>query len=140
MLVIDDDPTVTPEGSRPEGSRTVGARIRRRRRELGLTQAELARRLQLSQPTLSAYEKGTTQIPAYHLERIADLLRVEQRYLREDAPEERAALPEFMMAIQGEGLTIRLSIHVDRNIDETRMAQILKHLRRLLNETTPPST
>lgn len=131
-------PMLIDEAPAPNGERMVGQRIKQRRRELRLTQAQLAAKLKLSQPTLSAYESGQQHIPPYHLERIADALGVEQRYLRADTAAGRAALPDLVMNLQGEGLTINLSIRVAGDIDDARMAQVIKHLRRLLNETQPP--
>jgi len=123
---------IRPDALTPE-PRAVGERIKQRRKELGLTQGELAHRLGLSQATVSAYEKGLTQIPPYHLERLADQLGVEQRYLHGEG-EPRAALPEFLMDVHGEDLIINVSIRLGRRIDDARTTRILKHLRRLLNE------
>lgn len=53
---------------------TLGARIARRRRDKGLTQAELAARLQVSQPVVSDYENDVIRLPADVVVQIAQIL------------------------------------------------------------------
>ncbi len=48
--------------------------LRKRRTELGLTQAELAARLGMSQPSLSTLEKGTYAARLDTLDRLAEAL------------------------------------------------------------------
>ena len=51
-----------------------GQRIARLRREKGLTQAELAQRLQVSQPVVSDYENDVIRLPADVVVQIAETL------------------------------------------------------------------
>lgn len=51
-----------------------GKRIARLRREKGLTQAELAQRLQVSQPVVSDYENDVIRLPADVVVQIAEIL------------------------------------------------------------------
>jgi transcriptional regulator with XRE-family HTH domain len=51
-----------------------GQRIARLRREKGLTQAELAQRLQVSQPVVSDYENDVIRLPADVVVEIAETL------------------------------------------------------------------
>lgn len=53
---------------------TLGSRIARLRREKGMTQIELAERLQVSQPVVSDYENDVIRLPADVVVRIAELL------------------------------------------------------------------
>jgi transcriptional regulator with XRE-family HTH domain len=54
----------------------VGDRLANFRRERGLSQEDLARRVGLTQRVMSYYEKGTTRIPADTLLKLADVLNV----------------------------------------------------------------
>lgn len=53
---------------------TLGARIARLRREKGMTQAELAARLKVSQPVVSDYENDVIRLPADVVIEIAGIL------------------------------------------------------------------
>ena len=54
----------------------LGETVRRRRTELGLTQAELARRAGLKQPAVARLEMGGTMPSILTLERIAEALKL----------------------------------------------------------------
>ncbi len=58
-------------------SRSVGASARRARRELGLTQVEVAARLGVSAPYIANHEAGRTNPTIGQLAAVADALRVE---------------------------------------------------------------
>lgn len=62
---------------------TCGARIRRRRQELGMTQLDLAERTGLSEAAVRSYELGTRNPKDAHREAIAEALGVSADYLRE---------------------------------------------------------
>ena len=57
-------------------SQAIGDRLTRFRRQRGLTQGQLAKRVGLTQRVMSYYERGTTRIPADMLLKIADVLHV----------------------------------------------------------------
>jgi transcriptional regulator with XRE-family HTH domain len=68
---------------------TLGARIARLRRDLGMTQAELAERLGVSQPAVSDYENGDIRLPADVVVEIARIVGVstdELLGLKDSAP------------------------------------------------------
>ena len=50
--------------AKSQDTESLGQRIARLRREKGLTQAELAQRLQVSQPVVSDYENDVIRLPA----------------------------------------------------------------------------
>ncbi|HGN0868001.1 helix-turn-helix domain-containing protein [Providencia sp. PROV188] len=52
----------------------IGLRIKNRRKELGLSGANLANKLHLSQQQISRYENGVNKIPIDHLLDIAEIL------------------------------------------------------------------
>jgi transcriptional regulator with XRE-family HTH domain len=55
---------------------TIGQRLARLRRERGLTQVELAQMIEVSQPVLSDYERGTLRLHGQLIARLARILRV----------------------------------------------------------------
>jgi len=59
-----------------EKADSIGARIAQMRKDKGLTQKELAERLQVSQPVVSDYENDVIRIPADVIGRIAQVLEV----------------------------------------------------------------
>ena len=61
---------------------TLGERIAARRKELGLTQGDLARAVGISQAAVSQWENGETKnLRVDHLFAIADVLQVHPRWL-----------------------------------------------------------
>jgi len=60
--------------AKSQDTETLGHRIARLRREKGLTQAELAQRLQVSQPVVSDYENDVIRLPADVVVQIAEIL------------------------------------------------------------------
>lgn len=72
----------TPEPMKPSGSdvatddfaRDVGAAVRRRRRELGMTGKELAARLNVSASFITQVEKGQSSLSLPRLYRLAEVL------------------------------------------------------------------
>jgi transcriptional regulator with XRE-family HTH domain len=60
--------------ARTQDTQTLGTRIARLRREKGLTQAELAEQLQVSQPVVSDYENDVIRLPADVVVQIAQIL------------------------------------------------------------------
>lgn len=62
----------------------LGTRVRKRRRELGLSQTELAKQLHTTQSAISLYEAGSRAITAQGLVDIAHALDVSPASLLED--------------------------------------------------------
>lgn len=65
-----------PNGSDHPGADEIGRRIAQLRKERGMTQVELARKLRITQPLLSKYEQGRVHLPVELLAPVARLLRV----------------------------------------------------------------
>lgn len=55
---------------------SIGERLARLRRERGITQAELAQKLDLAQPNISDYERGILRLNADLILKIAQILKV----------------------------------------------------------------
>jgi transcriptional regulator with XRE-family HTH domain len=60
--------------AKAQDTETLGYRIARLRREKGLTQAELAQQLKVSQPVVSDYENDVIRLPADVVVQIAEIL------------------------------------------------------------------
>jgi len=71
--------------------KTLGKRMAELRKELGLTQTQLAEILDISQQLIAAYEAGTRKIPASMLPKLAKLFAVtlEQLIAVEEKPAKR---------------------------------------------------
>jgi transcriptional regulator with XRE-family HTH domain len=59
-----------------EREESIGARISQLRKDKGMTQKELAERLEVSQPVVSDYENNVIRIPADIIGEIAQVLEV----------------------------------------------------------------
>jgi transcriptional regulator with XRE-family HTH domain len=58
----------------------MGRRIRQRRREIGISQTELAGKLGLSFQQMQKYEKGSNRVGASRLQQIAEMLGVDMPF------------------------------------------------------------
>ena len=70
-----------------EIDRCVGQRIQKKRRELGFTAEKLSVCVNLTQPQLSRYERGTNKINVAHLVAIATFLKTPISYFFADCME-----------------------------------------------------
>ena len=59
-----------------EREESIGARITQLRKDTGMTQKELAERLEVSQPVVSDYENDVIRLPADIVGKIAQVLEV----------------------------------------------------------------
>lgn len=76
---------------------TTGARIKARRKELGLSAEEIAKELSVSAATIYRYEKGDIEkLPGYILEPLSKILHTTPAYLMgwEDEAEQKSPTPE----------------------------------------------
>ena len=76
-----------------EQEQHVGLVLRARRRELNMSQAVLAKKMQTSQEVISNYENGVTPVRADDLPRFAGVLEVTPLYFFEPDHQNRASLP-----------------------------------------------
>ncbi|MCK3654595.1 transcriptional regulator [Pasteurellaceae bacterium Macca] len=65
----------------------IGQRIQQKRRELGYTAERLSEYVDISQPQLSRYERGTNKINLSHLVAIATFLKTPMSYFFADCME-----------------------------------------------------
>lgn len=59
-----------------QGMETIAERVARMRKEKGITQAEMADLLGVSQPVVSEYERGTLRLHGELIVRVAEILSV----------------------------------------------------------------
>ena len=87
----------------------LGKRIAELRKELGLTQAQLAETLEISQQLIAAYEAGSRKVPASMLPTFAKLFAVnlEQLIGLEDKPVKRGPASTLQRQIEQIGLMPR---------------------------------
>ena len=61
---------------------TIGEKIRALRKQHGMTQTELAEKLNTTKQTIGKYEQGiVTNLPLYRIQEIADIFGVSPEYL-----------------------------------------------------------
>ena len=78
--------TYTEENSPHPLDVALGSRIRLRRRELSLSQEQLARQVGITFQQVQKYEKGTNRIGASRLQQISNILQVPVSLFFEGAP------------------------------------------------------
>ena len=82
---------------------TCGARIRRKRQELGMTQLDLAEKTGLSEAAVRSYELGTLNPKDAHREAIAEALDVSADYLQEHDGYRESEIVHFLMEMEDAG-------------------------------------
>jgi transcriptional regulator with XRE-family HTH domain len=106
---MDPIPEITPVTDHPmtqderQFFRELGARIAALRKEQGLTQAQLAETLELTQQMIASYEVGRRRVPVSLLPRIATALAVSVEALigqNRSAPAKRGPAPKLQQQIE----------------------------------------
>lgn len=89
--------------------KAMGQRVAQQRRELGLTQVELAHTLDISQQLIAAYEAGDRKIPASLLPTLAKLFAIslEQLVGMQKLPTKRGPASTLQRQIEQVGLMPR---------------------------------
>ncbi len=75
---------------RIKSSREIGERIKKRRRELGMTQEKLSEMLDVTYQQIQRYENGTNQLNTEKLQIVASALGVSVSYFFENEKEKVA--------------------------------------------------
>ena len=85
-MIMDRRKPVTKSNSRIRAAVDVrvGARVKSRRTQLGLSQSDLGDALGITFQQIQKYEKGFNRISSSRLQQIANLLRVQPAYFFED--------------------------------------------------------
>lgn len=99
--------------------KAVGARIRLRRKLLGLTQASLADRVGIRFQQVQKYESGSNEVGSFRLLQLAENLEVPVQYFFEDLQREEVGRPDSIS--EGNVLHIArviadLPVHVQERI------------------------
>lgn len=112
---------------------TVGDRIRQRRMELGLTQAELGAKLGYNSRTaISNVEKGKEDLTTTRVRKFADALGVTPAYLMgwEDEPSDYLVNLASVYSPQKE-ISLDIEKHIDTTKALTAYAEILSYYKKL---------
>jgi transcriptional regulator with XRE-family HTH domain len=114
----------SPESGQQTQAEQIAARIRRRRKGMGLTQGEVAQRVGVSRSAVAQWETARAGLRSVHFYQIAQVLSVSVTFLLEGSPDE----------LHG-GATIadeRTLLTLYRCLNETGRAQLLHQGERLL--------
>jgi len=109
----------------------VGDRIRERLVELGITQAELARRVELKQPTINALIRGNSR-SSTHLHKIARVLKTTPAYLAGETDDPSAEAPDEQLTIDE-----RDAVELLRRLSTRDREAVLQLARTLSNGAGP---
>ncbi|MCL4537295.1 MAG: helix-turn-helix domain-containing protein [Nitrospirae bacterium] len=97
-------------------SREIGEKIKRRRKELGISQEELAETLGVTYQQVQRYENGTNKLNVENIQAVADILSVPLSYFFE--PEKTLMLAEKRAAYS------------------TAESKLLKYFRKIKNNSS----
>ncbi|WP_433542310.1 helix-turn-helix domain-containing protein [Neomoorella humiferrea] len=112
--------------------KTLGERLTALRRERNLTQAELARSLNMAQSTIAMYEKNKRTPDAATLQKLADFFRVSVDYL---LGRDESSLPA-VYEIQNEKLSKKLPFLKETN-SNPHEDPLFQYLFQRLSDLTP---
>lgn len=118
----------------------MGARIGRRRRELGLSQAELGARIGVSHSQISKYEAGTDAVPMLRLSAIAGALGTSSETLMggsSASPPLRLAEEQASYSAESEHERTRRLITLFKALSRQRQDALLGQLTIEVAETQP---
>lgn len=107
----------------------VGRRLRSRRKELGLTQAEVARDLDISAKKLGKYEKGQDRMRARHIFLAAKYLGVSVGYFFREvaaANDDRPLDKDLDLVAQGLQL-MRVFCAIPSSEERSELIQLARH-------------
>lgn len=89
---------------------TLGSRIRQFRENRGLSQESLAKRLEVSRPTLSLIETGGRKLRAEEIKRLADIFNVSVDALFDDSKDPQIVIRETAAEYKRPGAEIRIDV------------------------------
>jgi transcriptional regulator with XRE-family HTH domain len=106
----------------------VGARVRERRTELGLSSRQFAEKIDLSMKQLLNYERGFDRMTAGRLYEIACALNTPIDYFYEGFDDEE---PRSVSARRGRNRQLDIARHLDEIHDEQYL-EVISHVTRVL--------
>ncbi|HVI52441.1 MAG TPA: helix-turn-helix transcriptional regulator [Candidatus Sulfotelmatobacter sp.] len=136
--------SATSRGNDRPVDRHVGRRIRDRRKQLGISRADLARGLGLSVQQVQKYESGDSTVSASRLHQIGVQLAVPPSHFFENMPAEVvSSAPASLVSHLDDSPTpqeIRQMIGIYRNIENAELRHQLYELARTLARASQPQT
>jgi transcriptional regulator with XRE-family HTH domain len=115
----------------------VGARVRFRRKQLGLSQGRLGEKLGITFQQIQKYEKGTNRVGASRLQAMASVLDVPVSYFFPDSGAASAKQDEFTLLLDSRGAVEMLTAFTSIEDPAVRRA-ILALTRALKNAAVKP--
>lgn len=100
-------------------SREIGEAIRRRRRELGISQERLAEMLDVSYQQVQRYENGSNRLNVENIQLVADTLGVHVGYFFDSELPLKLAEPETVYSPEEKNLLVsfrKIEDHHDRGV------------------------
>ena len=114
----------------------VGARVRLRRAELGLSQGDLAARLGISFQQVQKYERGANRIAASTLQQIAEALNVPMSVLLGEGVSE-GDREVFAASLRLSGLALQVGGLLDRLTNQAQRQAIRVLLEAMVDGADP---
>lgn len=111
-------------------SREIGAAIRKRRKELGLTQEQLAEKAGVSYQQLQRYENGGSMLNVENVQRIALSLQTPVAALFTASPPHTLAAPSLPYMVSEEKNILKLFRAISTGADRNMAITFLRRLTR----------
>lgn len=107
---------------------TFGERLKKARIASGINQADAAKKLEMSRPTLSAIEAGKRQVLASEILKFAELYNVSVLSLMSDKESEKSVKKDQMIRL----LQYQPAF---QKMNEDKQKQVLKYMEQLQDES-----
>ena len=118
------------KGKASDYDKTIGRRLRLLRLERGLTQEQLAERLNITFQQIQKYEKGTNRVAAGRLQALAKILKVPPAYFFEEPDKEVEQI-----AFDREAMTTAKVLHaIPHQPTKTHLCSLVKSLDKWMRE------
>lgn len=96
-------------------SRVVGDRIKKKRKELGLTQTQVAKQLGVTFQQIQKYEGGTNQVSFYRIIQLCNVLDVDIMYFKQNLEEDIKELNSHIASTYVSNITNERNTDVEHN-------------------------
>ena len=119
----------------------VGSRIRVRRKQLGMSQAKLAKAISLSFHQMQKNERGTNRVGSSRLYQISQVLEVPISYFFDDMPAEISGKPGLAMSsdFDGDPLAKRETQQLVRAYYRIPSQRLRNQVRKLMRALAGPN-
>lgn len=109
-------------------SKEIGAAIRARRKELGLSQEQLAEKVGVSYQQIQRYENGSSMLNVENFQRIAKILNIPMAYFFTLSQEQVVAEPPLPYESREEKLLLRHFRDLSSNADKHLAISVIRKM------------